>query len=382
AGLGLAGFLLWHGTLDHRLLVIGVVLLWVQGWYELNLELARSRLEPLRYGRISMFKSVLALGIGFMLVLLGMGALAPLLGLLTGMVLASLLLAWREWQVLSRDAADRSLLLQLLRYGLPMTATYALSFLVSSSDRFLLGWFLGAEAPGLYAPGYDLAQFSLIMLMTIINLASYPMVVRALDGEGRAAARRQLEKVLVLLVAAALPAAVGMAVCSGNIATVMLGETYRESATMLIPLIALSSFIFGMKIFYLDLGFQLSKKTYLEPRVMVWAALANLLLNLWWIPLYGLAGAASATVVAYCLGAYLSWRLGRKVFALPSPPEDVWKILFACGVMALALWAVADFRGGVALMGQIALGATVYAATMLLLDAAGIRRMVQARLVP
>ncbi len=378
--LGLVALLVWSEQLDYRLLVAGVVLLWVQGWYELNLELARSRLEPLRYGWMSIFKSLLALMIGFMLVLLGLGALAPLLGLLAGMMAASLLLAWREWRGLQGVAADPDLLLQLLRYGLPMTATYALSFLVSSSDRFILGWFMGAEAPGLYAPGYDLAQFSLIMIMTIVNLAAYPMVVRALDNGGLAAARRHLERVLVLMVITALPVAVGMMVCAGNIATVLLGETYRESAAGLIPLIAVSSFVFGVKIFYLDLAFQLSKKTYLEPRVMAWAALINVLLNLWWIPLYGLAGAAGATVVAYCLGALLSWYLGRRVFSLPPPSRDVGKISVACMAMVPALWLVADFRGGLALIGQIVAGLLVYVAALIVLDAAGIRRRIIARL--
>ncbi len=380
AAMGVLALLVWPEQFDRRLLAVGVALLWVQGWYELNLELARSQLAPVRYGMMSIFKSVLALAIGFLLLLQGMGTMAPLLGLLSGMVLASLLFALHGWRILRRDTFDRQLLVQLIRYGAPMTATYALSFLVSSSDRFLLGWFMGADAPGLYAPGYDLAQFSLIMLMSIVNLAAYPMVMRALDSEGVAAARCQLDKMLLLLVATALPVAVGMVLCRGNVAYVLLGEPYRDSATMLIPFISLASFLLGIKVFYLNLSFQLSKKTYLEPRIMLWAALVNLLLNLWWIPLYGLAGAASATVVAYFLGACLSWRLGRRVFQLPPLSAEAWKVLAATLVMAFSLWLVADLRGIVALMYQLAIGGAVYITVLLLLDAAGVRRAIRVRM--
>jgi len=274
--------------------------------------------------------------------------------------------------VIHADSFDASLLKNLLHYGLPMTATYTLAFLVGSSDRFMLGWFQGADAPGLYAPGYDLTQFSLLMLLMVVNLAAYPLVVRAMEHEGLKEAREKLKDVLLLSVAVALPVATGFAVCSENIAGVMLGEKYRHSAASLIPVIALSSFLFGM--------IQLSKKTYIEPKIMLVAALVNVLLNLWWIPLYGLMGAAFATVVAYGAAAYLAWRMGRKVFPLPAPSEDVWKVFLICGVMGLALWFTIDSRGVGALLGQVTIGIFVYLLGILLLDVAGVRKMLLARI--
>ena len=378
--LGIVGYFFWTGQEEHKLLVVGLILLWIQGWYELELELARSQLAPLRYGMMSIFKSLLALTIGLLLLYQGIGEVAPLLGLIIGMALASLLFACREWRVIHADSFDTSLLKNLLHYGLPMTATYTLAFLVGSSDRFMLGWFQGADAPGLYAPGYDLTQFSLLMLLMVVNLAAYPLVVRAMEHEGLKEAREKLKDVLLLSVAVALPVATGIAVCSENIAGVMLGEKYQHAAASLIPLIALSSFLFGMKVFYLDLAFQLSKKTYIEPKIMLVAALVNVLLNLWWIPLYGLMGAAFATVVAYGAAAYLAWRMGRKVFPLPAPSEDVWKVFLICGVMGLALWFTIDSRGVGALLGQVTIGIVVYLLGILLLDVAGVRKMLLARI--
>jgi len=377
--LGIAAYF-WIGEERHDFLIAGLILLWVQAWFELELELARSQLAPARYGVMSVFKSLLALVTGILLLSLGLGGVAPLLGLIGGMALASLLFACREWRVIRADAFDMSLLKRLLRYGLPMTATYSLAFLVGSSDRFMLGWFLGTDAPGLYAPGYDLTQFSLMMLLMVVNLAAYPLVVRAMEQGGTAEAQDKLKDVLVLSVAVALPVATGLAVCSENIAGVMLGERYREAASSLIPVIALSSFLFGMKVFYLDLAFQLSKKTYIEPWIMLVAALVNVLLNLWWIPLFGLTGAAAATVFAYGAGAYLAWRLGRKVFSLPQPSSEIWKIVLVCVVMGMVLGLTVDSRGAGALLGQITVGVVIYLLGILLLDVSGIRKVVLARI--
>ncbi len=380
ASLGAGVYLLWPGLVEHKLLATGMLLLWIQAWFELNLELARSQLAPSRYGLMSIFKSLLALTVGILMVLQGAGALGPLFGLIGGMAIAIVLVARREWRTDDTGLFDRQLAGRLVRYGLPMTATYSLAFLVGSSDRFMLAWFLGANAPGLYAPGYDLTQFSLMMLMMVVNLAAYPMVVRALEQKGVAEARKQLENVLVLTVAVALPFATGLAICSENISGVLLGETYRETATTLIPMIAISSFLFGIKVFYLDLGFQLSNKTYLEPWVMVGAALVNIVLNFWWIPTMGLTGAAAATLVSYTVGAYLSWKLGRGAFPLPSPPPDILKIAMVTGVMALSLWFTRGSHGSAALLGQITLGAVVYTAGLILLNVAEMRKIVLSRL--
>ncbi len=378
--LGIAAHFIWEGEQEKRLLIVGLILLWIQGWYELELELARSQLAPIRYGIMSIFKSLFALTVGILFLLYGMGETAPLLGLISGMAVASLLFACREWRFIHPEAFEIPLLKKLLHYGLPMTATYTLAFLVGSSDRFMLGWFLGADAPGLYAPGYDLTQFSLLMLLTVVNLAAYPLVVRAMEHEGIAETREKLKDVLVLSVAVALPVATGLAVCSETIAGVMLGERYHDSASDLIPVIAVSSFLFGIKVFYLDLAFQLSKKTYIEPKIMLVAALVNVLLNLWWIPLFGLIGAASATVVAYGIGGYLAWRLGREVFPLPAPSEDVWKVCLISGIMGLVLWLTPGGDGVVALLGQVTMGMFVYFSGLLLLDVAGVRKMLLDRI--
>jgi Na+-driven multidrug efflux pump len=44
------------------------------------------------------------------------------------------------------------------------------------------------------------------------------------------------------------------------------------------------------------------------------AALLNLILNFWWIPIWGIVGSAYATFAAYFLALVLSVILGRRIF--------------------------------------------------------------------
>lgn len=373
SGLAAIAFVLLPDSTWRGFVVLGVVLLLAQAWFELNLELARSQLAVIRYILISLVKAVLALGTGILLIVLGLGAYGPPLGLVAGMVISALVLTRREWSGVRIGAANLELLRGLLQYGLPLTATFALTFVVSSSDRLLIGWQLGVDAAGLYAASYDLAYQSLAAIMMMINLAAYPLVVRALEQEGVPACQQQLRRNLVLLLSVAVPAVTGLAVLAPNVAHVLLPEAFQEAATRVIPWIALATLFAGVRSYYLDFAFQLGRYTLGQAWVTLAAAIVNVALTLWWIPRIGLMGAAYATVAAYVLAFGLSLALGRRVFPLPPWPRDGLKVILAAAVMVLVLWPTLNLRGELALVAQTALGAVVYGLVLLPLDVGGSR---------
>jgi O-antigen/teichoic acid export membrane protein len=259
----------------------------------------------------------------------------------------------------------------LLAYGLPLTVTFALNFIVHSSDRILLGWLLGYEAAGTYAAGYDLTQMSLTLLMMVVNLAAYPQIVRSLETEGQEAAQKRLRESGLLLLAVALPAAAGLAICAPNIAGVALGPAFRETGADLLPWIALATLIAGVKSYYFDLGFQLGRYTVGQVWVVLAAASINLALNLWLIPVLGLMGSVYATVVAYGVGLCLSWLMGRRVFPVPAFPAESVKVILAVVVMASVLWSTRSLHGWPMLSLQIA-SFIVYSVVLLVTNFCGI----------
>lgn len=343
------------------LLAFGLVLLWAEGMFELCQQLERSQMLPLRYGLLGFFKAVASLVIGVVLVLLGYGAIGLLMGTMAGLVLPLIWEIHFYRRYFSMRHVDMALLTKLFRYGLPLTATFALGFFIKSSDRFLLGYFLGAEDVGLYAVGANLAQHTIAMLMMVVNLAAFPLAVDALEKSGRRAANGQLEQNFTLLFATALPACVGVCMLAPNIATVLLGEAFRASASIVIPVITIGSLLAGIKAFYFDLSFQLGQKTMGQVWVSLVAALVNILLNLILIPRFGLLGAAFSMVATYCVGLLLSIVWGRRVFALPVPVRSLMKVVVATVGMALVLLPLRTYQGGFGLAVQILAGGVVFA---------------------
>ncbi|NLZ54329.1 MAG: polysaccharide biosynthesis protein [Thermoanaerobacteraceae bacterium] len=371
--LGTLLFLFWPNFELSWFLILSFALLLVQAWYELNLTLLTSQLNPLGYGVISLTKAVLALLLGWYLAIRGLGAAGLILGLIFGFLVPGLWTTYYEWHGVKIQKFDRSIFKKLLAYGLPLTATFALNFVVSSSDRIMLGWLKSTEASGLYAVGYDLAQQSLVMLMMVVNLAAYPLAVWNLEQKGIQAAQMQLKQNCILLLAIAMPAAAGLAILAPNIAHVILGEAFRQSAARIIPLISLGAFLMGFKAFYFDLSFQLGQHTQSQTLIALISASVNILLNFWWIPKFGIYGAAYATIIAYALGLVLSVVFGRSIFLLPVPVVDMIKLSMATILTSLTLWPLAQFKGAWALMGQILFGIIIYGTILAVFDTLAVR---------
>jgi O-antigen/teichoic acid export membrane protein len=379
-GLAVMVFLIFPEAPWKEFVPLGVLLLWAQAWFELNLELVRSRLAALRYLLISLVKAVLALGLGALLIFLGLAAYGPLLGLAVGMVFSALALTRGEWNGVRLGTTDPQLLRSLLGYGLPLTATFALAFVIDSSDRLLIGWRLGADAAGLYAAGYDLAQGIMRLLMITVYLASYPIIVHALEQEGLHSCQQQLQRNLLLLLAVALPAATGLAVLAPNIARTLLPPAFQEMASQVIPWIALAVLFSGVKSYYLDLSFYLGRYTLGQMWIALATAIVNVAFTLWWIPKMGPIGAVYATLVAYFVAFVLSMIVGHNVFPLPFPYKDTLKILVASGVMGLLLWLIPQHRMLYVLVLQTVGAAMIYIFIIGLLNVAGYRKEILGRL--
>lgn len=382
AGLGLVGgavaVVLAPDAAWRGLVLLAVLLLWTQGWFEINSNLLRSQLAPARYGALALSKAVLALAGGTGLILLGLGAAGPLLALALAMLVPTLVFTRATWWGLGWPRPAPGVVQELLAYGLPLTATVALNFVISTSDRFLVAWLLGTDAAGTYAAGYDLGWAPVMILMTIVNLAGYPLVMRTIESAGAAAAKSQLQQNGLLLLIVALPALLGAVILAPNLARVVLGAPFRAEGATLVPWIALAAFLAGARLYYANLAFQLSRKTLGQLWVSLAAALLNVGLNLLWIPRFGLLGAAWATVLAYGLALILGWWLGRRHFPLPMLPPDALKPIGAALAMALALWPCRAWLGPLALAAQVGLGVLVYALVLGLLDwAMGRGRLLQ-----
>lgn len=358
----------------------GLVMLLALAWTELNLEIVLAEVLPGRYGAAMLIRAVTSLGCGAAFAAMGYGATGVIFGITVGYVLAGAWLGFLHAPKLGQGKSQPAILRRLLDYGVPLTLTFGLDTIVISSDRLLLGALAGIASVGPYAAAYNISQQAITTLMVTVNLGGYPMAVRALELGGRQAALDHLRRHAVVLVGLAVPAAATLWVLAPNIARVVLGPDFRESAAPLIPLIALASLLAGLKVCYFDLAFQLGHSTVRQVWTSAGTALANVLFCLALIPRYGPFGAVWSSILAFALGLCLSVTVGRHAFPMPVPGRAWSAILVATTAMAGALFLLRDYRGLGALAIQCTVGAAVYSAGVLVLDIAGLRRKLLQRI--
>jgi O-antigen/teichoic acid export membrane protein len=376
--LGLGAAAAWPDPVWQKMLILAVPLLVTHGAVELTLETSRARLAPARYGFTLGTKAAVALGSGVALARVGLGAAAPVLGLVIGQMVALLGFARHAWRGVSLHWPAPEQRRRQLAYGLPLILTFGLGWIVAGSDRLLLGWMMGEDAAGIYSAGYDLAFQSLTLALTIINTAAYPLAIRVLQEGGAQKAREQLAHNGELIIACALAGAATLAVLAPQIVTVLIGTQFRAGAISILPIVAVASAVAGIKAYHFDIAFHLGERSRMLVMLSGIAAILNVGFNLIAIPLLGMAGAAWGTLGAYGVALLLSSMLGRRLIPMPSPAP-----LMAKGVMiasAAALGACCPPLLGLtditALIGGLFGAAILAGVAMLAMDLAGARTAV------
>jgi O-antigen/teichoic acid export membrane protein len=188
-------------------------------------------------------------------------------------------------------------------YGVPMVGWALGSQALAVSDRFVIGAFAGSAAVGVYAANYNLVAMGFGLLSAPLLMAAHPLIVNAWKEHSRADVMDIITDFSRLYVYVIAPLLVVIALCSREIAGVLLGEEFR-GGNHVIPILVLGMMVRGFSM-YAHKGLELAERTRLMFVLMAICAVVNVLLNLIFVPLYGFTAAAVTTVVGYVLYAVL-----------------------------------------------------------------------------
>ncbi|MEY4571599.1 MAG: hypothetical protein RLZ10_810 [Bacteroidota bacterium] len=343
-------------------------------WYELNLRILNAQLELKLYGYTSFTKASLALLMGLLLYL-SFGLYGIFTGLILSAVIAPLMWVRRIWPTLKIQLIDQTVFKKLALYGMPLAITIALTLIVDISDRFLITIFINEREAGLYSASYDLVMQIMGFVVATLYLAIFPILVKSADKMHVVKFNQHLNQYGSLLLAASVPLLIIFATLPKNISLVLLGPPFREAATQVMPVIAFGIFIGSIKIHFFDLIFQLKKRTYIQIIPALLTAIVNIILNIIWIPVYGISGAATATLIAFGVGFLASFVLLRYSLQISFALNDAFKILIAGLGMFVFLLNINVLSGLAALIFQIFSSLILYLLFIYFLDVANIKNL-------
>lgn len=339
---------------------VGLVLLLsvAQGWHNLHLQFANAGGRPLAYGTITMLRMVVGLAASVAFLLGGAGVDGALLGISLGFLAGVLSFRPAPSQgAETRDAA--AIAREAAVYGLPFVSTLTAVLIVDVFGRFVLGAQLGAASVAGYAAGYDFAQQTIGSLLNVLFLAGFPAIVDAFERGGVPAANARLNALAAPFLALGLPMVTGFGLLSRELADLLLPETIAGEAARIMPVVALSVWIAGVKSYVLDTAFQLRRATWHQSGVAIGMAGLNIGLTFLLIPVYGALGAALAVAGAFLSGAVWSGCYAVRCGLVPRLGAETVKIFAATMCMGVVV-ACTPGQGVAGIATRVFVGITVY----------------------
>lgn len=281
---------------------------------------------------------------------------------LTGDTLAALVLlvALRRHQVGVGPRWNPEAIRPLVRHMAPYVGSALLGLAIFNSDLLFIRAFRDRPTVGLYAAAYALVSF-LINVGATYSLSLVPAFT-TMRGEPVARSATYAAS-WVRAVAIVLPIAVGGAMIATPAMTLVFGREFAPAGPVLVVLMV--SVPLSVLRSIATAALMAERREDILLRTVFLAAAANVAMNLFAVPKYGMLGAAAVTVVTEVLRTVLAqWHAARLGFRAPTMRRH-WRASLATIVMAGVL-ATGITGSPVA---SILLGAVAFAGVMLALGA-------------
>ena len=185
----------------------------------------------------------------------------------------------------------------MLRYSIPLIPATIFWWITSVSDRYMVAYFLGTDANGLYAVACKIPTV-LTLLSTIFMEAWQFSAIQEATGDREVHIRFYTQVWSAFLAVMVMAGSVIIVLCRLEI-RVLSTQQYYE-AWRYIPTLSMAM-VFSAFSSFMGSVYVVTEKSRLSLWTALWSALANIFLNSLLIPRIGIQGAAIATLASYVL---------------------------------------------------------------------------------
>ena len=286
-----------------------------------------------RYSLFLILQTYIGVVISSYLVLTGYNIQTVVIGLLIANLAVFFIMAFLIFRYLGLAIPKFKYLKEELEFAIPTIPGNISSWVVDSSDKIVIGIFLGTTAVAYYAPSYALGSILLMFLSPFAILL--PSILPKYFEEGN------LEKVSIFLkysmkyfLLLTIPAAIGLSILSKQVLLIMSTEEIAMNGYLITPFVCLGAILMGIYGIVNNILI-LEKKTKILGNIWIIVGISNLVFTIIAVPYLGILGAAIVTLVCYFLAFLITTFYSKKYLELPFEYRSLAKTIIAAVIMGI-----------------------------------------------
>jgi O-antigen/teichoic acid export membrane protein len=232
----------------------------------------------------------------------------------------------------SRVFFDKRIFLSMNAYGFPLLLANISAVLLNVIDRYSLNSLDLLKSVALYTLAFKITSVLKLVIADSIKLAITPMMFKKIDSPDN---ERFYSKVLLYSSYVLMFAIVGVSMFSFELIKVMAKSREFWDAVVIIPVLSLSVFFVNMKDVTIY-GLHIAKKTRIIGIIVFLSTILSIVLNILFIPLWGITGAAVATLLSQVIYWFACYYYSQKVFFIPYEIRKLTVLLLTGAVLSFS----------------------------------------------
>jgi len=250
-----------------------------------------------------------------------------------------------------------------LSWGIPLTPNTLVNWVMQASDRYLLGYFMGVSAVGIYNVAASIGSYS-SFVWPPLSIVLYPVVSKTYDEGNREECSNYFRYSFKYLMMITIPATVGLSILARPLLQILTTPDFFSGSSV-VWLIALGTLLHAFHQIC-SFIFHLVGKTQVILRLLIIAAVLNVILNVILIPRLGILGAGIASVSSYAVLGVITPLITQRYFKFDFDILFILKSLTGSAIMATCIWLLKP-ESLLMVVVSVVLGVIVYFAVLIIL---------------
>ncbi|KKG31710.1 flippase [Methanosarcina mazei] len=292
-----------------KIVTVAFLSMWSNGLFNFIKGQLRWLSRSVKYSIVSFSYSLISILVTIFLVLvMKIGVIGIFYGLFIGGFTCSLL-SFYYVKDLFIFVFNREKLVEMLEFSTPLVPSSISVFLFVYIDRIMIKQMMTFNEIGLYGVGYKIASI-MSLLIGGTQMALTPMIYNHYKEKNTPL---ELARIFHYFILFAFTIILGMSLFTKEILVMFTAPSYYEVAEV-IPFLVVSIFFSGIYVF--APGLWIMKKTKFIALINMGTAVLNIILNYLLIPIWGIKGAAIATLIGSFIAFYINQVLSQRYYPI------------------------------------------------------------------